>query len=38
MPLDQLIDLAFRALADGLPERRELRHITGNVADRKDNH
>ena len=37
-PLDQLIDLAFRALADGLPERCELRHVTGHVADRKDNH
>jgi AcrR family transcriptional regulator len=34
----QLIDLAFRALADGLPERCALRHVTGNVADRKDNH
>src|SRR5258708_32821933 len=29
VPLDQLIDLAFRALADGLPERCALRHITG---------
>ena len=38
MPLGQLIDLAFRALADGLPERCELRHVTGNVSDRKDNH
>jgi AcrR family transcriptional regulator len=38
MPLGQLIDLAFRALADGLPERCELRHVTGSVADRKDNH
>ena len=38
MPLGQLIDLAFRALADGLPERCELRHVTGNVADRKDDH
>ena len=38
VPLDQLIDLAFRALADGLPERCELRHVTGNVADRKDTH
>jgi AcrR family transcriptional regulator len=38
MPLGQLIDLAFRALADGLPERCELRHVTGNVAYRKDNH
>ena len=38
VPLDRLIDLAFRALADGLPERCELRHVTGNVANRKDNH
>ncbi len=38
VPLGQLIELAFRALADGLPERCELRHVTGNVADRKDNH
>ena len=38
MPLGQLIYLAFRALADGLPERCELRYVTGNVADRKDNH
>ncbi len=38
MPLGQLIELAFRALADGLPERCELRHVMGNVADRKDNH
>ena len=38
MPLGQLIDLAFRALADGLPERCELRHVTGNVTDRKDDH
>jgi AcrR family transcriptional regulator len=38
VPLDQLIDLAFRALADGLPEHCELRHVTGNVTDRKDNH
>ncbi len=38
VPLSQLIDLAFRALADGLPEHCALRHVTGNVADRKDNH
>ena len=37
VPLDQLIDLTFRALADGLPEDCALRHVTGNVADRKDN-
>ena len=29
VPLEHLIDQAFRALADGLPERRELRNITG---------
>lgn len=38
LPLEQLIDLTFRALADGLPERCALRHVTGNVTDRKDNH
>jgi AcrR family transcriptional regulator len=29
VPLEHLIDQAFLALADGLPERRELRNITG---------
>jgi AcrR family transcriptional regulator len=38
VPLDRLIDLSFRALADGLPKHCELRHVTGNVTDRKDNH
>jgi AcrR family transcriptional regulator len=38
VPLDQLIDLAFRALADGLPEHCDLRHVTGDVTDRKENH
>jgi hypothetical protein len=43
VPLDQLIDLGFRALGDGLPERCALRqvtgrHVMGNVADRKDYH
>jgi AcrR family transcriptional regulator len=38
VPLEQLIDLSFRALADGLPERCDLRHVTGNVTDRKDDH
>ena len=38
VPLSQLIDLAFRALADGLPERCALRQVTGNVTDRKDHH
>jgi AcrR family transcriptional regulator len=36
--LEQLVDLSFRALADGLPERCELRHVTGNVMDGKDDH
>ena len=40
-PLGQLIDQAFKALADGLPENSDLRRITANVvtanvADRKD--
>jgi AcrR family transcriptional regulator len=38
VPLAQLIDLAFRALAAGLPERCDMRHVTGTVTDRKDNH
>jgi len=38
VPLPQLVDLAFRALADGLPEDCALRHVTGTVTDRKDNH
>ena len=29
VPLEHLVDQAFRALADGLPERCELRNITG---------
>jgi AcrR family transcriptional regulator len=29
VPLEQLIDLSFRALTDGLPEDCELRHLTG---------
>jgi AcrR family transcriptional regulator len=48
VPLDRLVDLAFRALGDGLPERCDLRrvtvnstenvteHVTGIVPDRKD--
>ena len=36
-PLSQLIDRAFTALGDGLPENNDLRRITANVtADRKD--
>jgi AcrR family transcriptional regulator len=34
--LRQLIDQAFRALADGLPESSPLREITANATDRKD--
>jgi hypothetical protein len=40
VPLDHLVELAFRALADGLQERCDLRQVTetvtGNVADRRD--
>jgi AcrR family transcriptional regulator len=36
-PLGQLIDQAFKALADGFPENSDLRRMTANVtADRKD--
>jgi AcrR family transcriptional regulator len=39
VPLTKLIDLAFGALADGLPENCDLRHVMDNHgADRKDNH
>jgi hypothetical protein len=30
VPLDLLVDLAFRALADGLPERCDLRRVREN--------
>jgi AcrR family transcriptional regulator len=41
VPLDRLVDLAFAALASGLPENCDLRYVTAtvtdnNVADRKD--
>jgi AcrR family transcriptional regulator len=46
VPLDRLVDLAFRALAAGLPERSDLRHVladadvtenvTGTVTHRKE--
>jgi AcrR family transcriptional regulator len=41
VPLDRLVDLAFAALASGLPENSELRNVTAtvtdnNVAERKD--
>ena len=38
VPLSQLIDLEFQALADGLPEHCDVRHVTETVADRKDGH
>jgi AcrR family transcriptional regulator len=38
VPLAQLIDLSFRALAEGLPEHCELRQVTGNLANGKDDH
>jgi AcrR family transcriptional regulator len=38
VPLERLIDLAFQALRDGLPETASLRHALAGVADRKDNH
>lgn len=41
VPLEELIDLAFRALAEGLPERPALRDVTASAtaaADRKDDH
>jgi AcrR family transcriptional regulator len=41
VPLDRLVDLAFAALASGLPENCDLRHVMAtatenNVADRKE--
>jgi AcrR family transcriptional regulator len=38
VPLEQLIDLAFQAVADGLPETTPLRHALSGVTDRKENH
>jgi AcrR family transcriptional regulator len=39
VPLGQLIDQAFKALADGFPVNSDLRRITANVSeDRKDRH
>ncbi|HEY2506658.1 MAG TPA: TetR family transcriptional regulator [Streptosporangiaceae bacterium] len=38
VPLDQLIDKAFRALADGLPEDYALRQQTGSSQNRRDKH
>lgn len=34
VPLDHLVDLAFGALADGLPEHCALRHVTDNTTGR----
>ena len=36
--LDRLVDQAFQALADGLPETTSLRHALTGGADRKDHH
>jgi hypothetical protein len=36
VPLDQLTDRAFRALADGLPENSSLRQVTATSAPGKD--
>jgi AcrR family transcriptional regulator len=36
VPLDQLIDMAFQALADGLPEHCSLRHVLATAAPGKD--
>jgi AcrR family transcriptional regulator len=38
VPLTRFVDLAFRALADGLREDCALRDVPREVADRKDNH
>jgi len=38
VPLERLIDLAFQALVDGLPETTPLRHALPGGTDRKDNH
>ena len=38
VPLERFVDLSFRALAAGLPEDCELRQVTGNLTDRKDDH
>jgi hypothetical protein len=41
VPLDQLTEMAFRALADGLPDDAALRQAatpTDSTAHRKDNH
>jgi AcrR family transcriptional regulator len=38
VPLERFVDLSFRALMAGLPEDCELRQVTGNMTDRKDDH
>jgi AcrR family transcriptional regulator len=38
VPLDQLTDRAFRAVADGLPDNCDLRQVTETAAHRKDDH
>jgi AcrR family transcriptional regulator len=37
IPLDHLTDMAFRALADGLPENCAVRQVTATAVPRKDN-
>jgi hypothetical protein len=34
MPLEQLIDLEFQALADGLPEHCDVRHVGASPGER----
>jgi AcrR family transcriptional regulator len=38
VPLERLVDLAFQALADGLPETASLRHAMAGGTDRKEDH
>src|SRR5271165_7485395 len=38
VPLERFVDLSFRALMAGLPEDCELRQVTGNMTDKKDDH
>jgi hypothetical protein len=43
VPLDRVVDLAFAALASGVPENSELRNVSAtatgnNVTGRKENH
>jgi AcrR family transcriptional regulator len=38
VPLERLVDLAFQAIADGLPDPASLRHALAGATDRKDNY